>query len=185
MRDIRESREATESHRDEVREKGRLSEAGRRALQGRDTYRPRPDDTNFTDAQGKPITIRTFGSGDQKYIRAYDRDRQPPPERLDRGQAGRANVHLERDLHTDQITRARLQDIETDPAYRESGIGSAMLSVAEQQAQQAGAREMYGSFDPTQKERGKLRDFYTKRGYHLRPTSGGGVEIHKRLREET
>jgi len=184
VRDIRETQESAEINRDETWDKDRLSDAGRRAMQGRDTYRPRPDDTNFTDARGRPIIIRTFGSGDQKYIRAYDRDRQPPPEHLDRGQAGRANVHLERDWRTNQVARTKLQDIETNPAYQECGIGSAMLGVAEREGRQAGAREIYGSLDPTQKEQGKLHDFYTKRGYKTRPSSGGGIEIYKRLQED-
>jgi GNAT superfamily N-acetyltransferase len=183
VRDIRETQESTEINRDEMPDKGRLSETGRRAMQGHDTYRPRPDDRSFTDAQGRPITIRTFGSDDQKYIRAYDRNQQPPPERPDRGQAGRANVHLEHDLHTNQVTRAKLQDIETNTAYRESGIGSAMLGVAERQAQQAGAKEIYGSLDPTQQEQGELHEFYTKRGYKIHPSSGGGIEVHKTLQE--
>ena len=183
MRDIRETQESTEINREDAQDKGRLSETGRRAMQGRDTYHPRPDDTSFTDAQGRPITIRTFGSDDQKYIRAYDRNQQSPPERPDRGQVGRANVHLERDIHTNQVTRAKLQDIETNTAYRESGIGSAMLGVVEQQAQQAGAREIYGSLDPGQMEQGSLHDFYTKRGYDIRPSSGG-AEIYKTLRKD-
>ncbi len=185
MRDIRETRESAEGNRDGTRDKVRLSEAGQRAMQGRDTYRPRPDDTNFTDAQGRPITIRTFGTEDHKYIHAYDRNVRQPPEGGDPGQAGYANVHLERSLYTDEVTRAKLQDIHTTPAYRESGIGGTMLGVAEQQAQQAGAREIYGSLDPGQMEQGSLHDFYTNRGYKIQPSSGGGVEIHKSLQENT
>lgn len=186
MRDIRETQESTEINRDEARDKGRLSEAGRRAMQGRDTYQPRPDDTNFTDAQGRPITIRTFKLGEQRFIRAYDHDKQKVPESIieERNYAGNTDLLLKPDWRTNQVERSKILYIETNTAYRESGIGSAMLEVAEQQAQQAGAREIYGSLDPGQMEQGSLHDFYTKRGYKLRPSSGGGVEIYKTLQEE-
>lgn len=160
-----------------------LSEAGKRALQGQDTPQPRADDVNFHDASGSPITVRAFGEGDQKYIRAYDRNRVQPPERPDPGQAGYANLYLERDLHTQQVTRAKLQDIHTSPDYRGRGIGSTMLDTAEQLARQNGAREIYGSLDPGQSKDGSVHDFYTHRGYQTRSFSNGRAEVYKSLRE--
>jgi GNAT superfamily N-acetyltransferase len=187
VRDIRETQESTEINREDAQDKDRLSETGRRAMQGRDTYHPRPDDTNFTDAQGRPITIRTFSLGDQRFIRAYDCDKKKvpenPAERIE--YAGNIDLLVKPDLCTNQVERAKIQEIHTHEDYRKNGIGGAMLKVAEQEGRQAGAREIYGSLTPGQIEQGSLHDFYTKRGYKIRPSSGGGAEIYKSLQEET
>lgn len=183
MREKLEPYETPQSSDSVFQDNRTLSDEGKRALQGQDTPQLRADDVNFRDASGSPITVRTFGEGDQKYIRAYDRNRVQPPERPDTGQAGYANLYLERDLQTQQVNRAKLQDIHTSPDYRRRGIGGAMLDTAEQLASQNGAREIYGSLDPGQSKEGSVHNFYTNRGYQTRSFSNGKVEVYKSLEE--
>lgn len=180
-----ETRDTSENElpRQEATQPQPLSDAGRRAMQGGDTSSPEapiPDDVSFSDNQARPITVRTFPSGDNFYVRAYDLQEGVPPETVDPGQAGYANVHLERDVSGD-VTRARLNDIQVPPDYRESGIGSAMLDQAETKAQQSGAKEMYGALSYELEDKQAVRGFYQARGYNFRPGGQGGEEIYKSL----
>lgn len=182
--ETRDTGEHEELPQAEAPEPARLSPAGRRAMQGHDASSPSdrsaPDDLSFDDHHGRPITVRSFPSGDQFYVRAYDRREGTPPERVDRGQAGRANVHLERNPSGD-VARARLQDVEVEPDYRSSGIGSVMLDQAEQHAQQHGAREVYGSLSYEPEDEQAVRGFYRARGYDFRSGVQGGEEVYKPL----
>lgn len=175
---IYETRETKEVPPHETGESQRLSPIGQRAMQGRDVYSPRYGDIDFTDGKGRPITIRTFHSGDQVYIRAYDRNKKAPPERLDAGQAGYANLKFEHGLNKE--SRARLQDIQTSPAYRKSGIGSAMLGQAESSARHNGAKEIYGSLSYEKETEATVRKFYRDHGYNTRIGAHGGEEVYKR-----
>lgn len=130
------------------------------------------EDRNFADKTGRPIAMRTWESGDQYMIRAYDQDVQAPPEIPGVGQAGYANLTLERDAD-DAVTRARLNDIMTSPQYRDSGIGGEMLGKAEQIAQEEGAQEVYGSLSYDAEDESAVRGFYQKHGYDFRATDRG------------
>ncbi len=108
-----------------------------------------PPDVSFTDDVGRPITIRTWKSGDQAYIRAYDIGKTQVPERvtpgLEVGGAGYANVTVER-LGNDQ-TKVRLHDIWIQPEYRRAGISGQILNQVEQFARENNASEIYGSIE--------------------------------------
>jgi len=172
--------EAKETLQPEAREQRRLSPAGQRAMQGQDVYTPRPDDVNFTDRQGRPITVRTFPGSEQTYIRAYDRTQRVPPEHLDtKGQAGYANLRMERGPTGD--TRARLEDIQTMPSYRGNGIGDVMLGQGEKAARKNGASEIYGVLSYTPKDEAAVRQFYRDHHYSTRPGPQGGDEVYKKL----
>lgn len=124
---------------------GALGDTGRLAMQGRsDTVSARdwPTDRNFRDAKGREITVRTFEYGDHKQIRAYDDAVRQPPERADTGQAGDADLLIQHDSHG---TRGRLMYIHTQREYEGAGIGSQMLSQAENLTRQNGGREIYGT----------------------------------------
>ena len=154
-----------------------FGDIGRQSMRG-DFGRMNPETsavtTDFTDKQGRDMATRTFTNGDAHYIRAYDKGVTQPPESVDLGQAGRANVHIERD---GAATRARLQDIEVAPSYRESGTGSHLLREAEQVAQKNEAAEIYG-LAPDEAE---TRAWYDRRGYQLRTGAQGGEEVFKPL----
>lgn len=140
---------------------------------GSETRPERPDDRTFVDGEGRDMTVRTYENGDSFYIRAYDTDVQQPPERADTGQARRANLLIQRD---NRGARGRLQDIETVPAYRNSGIGSQMLAQAEDVSRQKGAYEIYGLAPGAAGE----REWYNHHGYQFRNGSQG-EEVHKPL----
>ncbi len=137
-------------------------------------------DQTFMDKQGHPIQTRTWQSGDLVQVRAYDQTVQQPKETPDLGQAGSANLALERDWR-DGSTRARLNDIETPPDYRGSGIGSHLLGECEQVAGQRSAREIYGAFVPHGENPAAVREFYQKHGYSFRPGAAGGEEVFKQF----
>ncbi|MBN2003178.1 MAG: GNAT family N-acetyltransferase [Anaerolineae bacterium] len=138
-----------------------------------------PQDETFTDKEGRAITTRTWENGDQYMIRAYDQEVQSPPDSPNVGQAGYANLTLERDAD-DMVDRARLNDIQTSPEYRDSGIGGKMLGTAEQIAQQHDAREIYGNLSYEGDDEGAVRGFYQNHGYDFRATAQG-EEVFKGL----
>ncbi len=150
-----------------------------RALQAHDAT-PYSDKT-FADSQGRLIVERTWPSGDLKMVRAYDQNQQTPPEIPNIGQAGSANLTLEHSPHDGSVTRARLNDLETSPTYRGSGIGGHMLNSCEELAQKNKASEIYGAFQPHGENPTAVRDFYQKHGYQFRPGAMGGEEVFKRL----
>ena len=131
-------------------------------------------DQKYTDARGRDLTMRTYPSGDSYYVRVFDDSKTPePPEHASYGDAGRANLHLERDTNGN-VERAKLQDIETVPSYREAGTGGRMLSQCEDIARSNGAQEIYGTLD-----REDERQWYVNRGYAFR--GDGSRELYKEL----
>lgn len=129
-------------------------------------------DRTFADRQGREMALRTYPAGNNTYyIRAYDLAVQKPPETVNPGQAGYANLRLE-------SGRAKLQDIQTPTAYEGNGIGGQLLSQAENVARQHGSQEIYGlaPSDP------KTLDWYRHRNYQFRINDSGGSEVYRVLR---
>lgn len=142
------------------------------------TDRPMPD-SHLVDKAGRDITVRTWESDNHAYIRAYDGAKGEVPESVGRGTAGRADVHLERELNGE--TRARLNYIEVDNPYRGAGISSEMLNNVEQYAHANNATEIYGSI-----ENEEARSFWNHmerkgEGWTIDPSKGYYGEVHKRL----
>lgn len=158
--------------------KSGLTSEGKQGMQGgKDTSQP--SDINFTDKKERPISVRTFPSGDSTYIRAYDNNVQSPPDTVSVGQAGHTNLHLEKEHGG--LTRARLQDIYVNPEYRQSGIGNKMLNQAETTAKLGNASEIYGTLDYKADEEAATRDFYKKMGYQTRFKPNQSEEVYKLL----
>jgi ribosomal protein S18 acetylase RimI-like enzyme len=157
----------------------------------------------FTDRQGRDITLRVDGNdaqrtgrvaGEQRLesqqsirIRAADTaEASKPPTFKDKGQIGYANTSLEisRDVNGSETDRRlRLQDIKTNDNYEANGIGSQMLSEAERAGQQRDAREVYGNYVPEAGKEAATRHWYQTHGFEFRPKSGGGEEVYKTLAE--
>jgi GNAT superfamily N-acetyltransferase len=137
-------------------------------------------DVRFTDKAGRPIAIRTWESGNQAYIRAYDTGKTQVPDHptmVYDGQAGFANARLERSA--DGQARVRLQDVMTSPEYRHAGTADRMLHQAEQFGQKNGAAEIYGSIENDQ-----ARAFWEAQadeGWAIRPGGYYG-EVYRVLR---
>lgn len=146
------------------------------------TDAPAANRFDYADRQGRTHDVQTWKSGDATRVRAYDRGAGQPPERLSIGQSGYANGTLERDPHTGQVDRMRINDIQTTEGYRNSGLGSQMLRQTEAEAHKAGAREIYGSLSYEPQNEQAVRGFYEKHGYSFRPGPGGGEEVYKRLK---
>jgi GNAT superfamily N-acetyltransferase len=137
-----------------------------------------PSDMSFTDKAGCPITVRTWESGQQAFIRAYDTSKVPVPEQVNIGQAGYANATLERSM--DGQMRVRLNDLVTPPEYRGVGVGGQMLSQVEQYGRRHGASEIYGQIDSQE-----ARDFWARQadhGWSIVPGKGLYGEVHYKLR---
>jgi len=81
--------------------------------------------------------------------------------------------------------RLRINDIETYPAYRGSGVGSEHIREAERIARQHGAREIYGSLGYKSEDEAAVRSFYRKHGYETRSGAMGGEEVYKDLRRDS
>lgn len=152
----------------------RPDQATQRAMQ--DGSDPAGDRT-FSDREGREVTLRTYPSGsDRYYIRAYDNSKiERPPETVNPGQAGYANLQIEQN---EMGTRARLQDIKTPPAYEGNGIGGEMLNQAERIARHRDAREIYGLAPADQ----QTLDWYFHRNYRIRANNSDGTEVYKLLR---
>jgi hypothetical protein len=83
-----------ERAREQARLGQELAEVKLRALE---RAKPKsPLESSFTDKSGRPMTIRTWESGDQASIRAYDTGKVQVLECVNPGQAGYANATLER-----------------------------------------------------------------------------------------
>jgi GNAT superfamily N-acetyltransferase len=135
-------------------------------------------DCSYTDAQGRDLTMRTYHSGDSYMVRVFDKAKTPqPPDTPSFGNAGRANLHLERDAEG-RIDRTRLQDIDTTPSYRGAGTGGRMLEQCELIARQNGAREIYGTFSAETGKVDETRQFYGRRGFAF---TDDGRQISKAL----
>jgi hypothetical protein len=102
-------------------------------------------DVSFSDKAGRPITIRTWESGNHAYFRAYDTSKAQVPEKINTGQAGYANATPEQ--VRDGQTRVRLNDIVISPEYRNAGNGNKLLEQVEGFAKKNNAKEICGSVD--------------------------------------
>jgi GNAT superfamily N-acetyltransferase len=155
------------------------SETKLRALERAKTTKVEsPSDVSFADKVGRPITVRTWESGQQAFIRAYDTSKVQVPEHIDIGQAGYANATLEHSM--DGSMRVRLNDLVTTPEYQGAGIAGQMLSQMEQYGRKHGAAEIYGQIDSQE-----ARDFWVRqadRGWSIVPGKGFYGEAHYKLR---
>jgi GNAT superfamily N-acetyltransferase len=178
MSDWSKNKEAQEIPRESPPEK--LSPRGVSSMRGSDAAtesRESLPDRSYTDAQGRDLTMRTYHSGDSYMVRVFDKAKTPqPPDTPSFGDAGRANVHLERNPEG-RVDRARLQDIDTTPSYRGAGTGGRMLEQCEDIARQNGAREIYGNFSAEDGKAAETGQFHERRGYRF----GGGQQISKAL----
>lgn len=119
--------------------------------------------------------MRTFPTGDQYMIQVFNKQGLGSSQALPgRGNAGQANVLLERDAYTGIVDRVRLQDIDPVPSFSQSGIEDALLDRVEEIALQWGVREIYGDTpsDPN------ILQQCLSRGYQLRDN---GRSIFKTL----
>ena len=155
---------------------------------------------HFTDRMGRDMTLHRKGAEPDKIRQAEAQDTQSirHPIRLrtyhQGREVGRANLTLETEKTFDPGTghydraadrRLRINDIETHPAYRGSGVGSESIKEAERIARQHGAREIYGSLSYQPEDEMAVRSFYRQHGYETRPGAMGGQEVYKDLRRES
>ena len=154
-----------------------LAEVKLRSLERNQTKTESPPNVEFTDKTGRPITVRTWESGNQAFVRAYDTSKVPVPENVNPGQAGYANATLEKSANGD--ARVRLNDIQTTPEYRGAGTAGQMLNQVEQFAKKNGASEIYGSID----SQGAL-DFWNKQadqGWMIDSSKSYYGQVYKKL----
>ncbi|MFB0537529.1 MAG: GNAT family N-acetyltransferase [Anaerolineae bacterium] len=157
----------------------------------------RSAERHFTDRKGRDMALRTEGAEPHKIrqVEAQDTQTIRHPIHLrthhEGRELGRANLTLETDKtynpstgHYDRVAnrRLRINDIETHPAYRGSGVGSEHIREAERIARQYRAREIYGSLSYKPEDEAAVRGFYRKHGYETRPGAMGGEEVYKNLR---
>ena len=171
-------------------------EAEQRIHEAQETARPAEGATerHFADKQGRDMTLRTEGAEPHKIRQAEAQDTQTirHPIRLrtyhEGREAGRANLTLETDKtynpstgHYDRVAdrHLRINDIETHPAYRGSGVGSEHIREAERIARQHEVREVYGSLSYKTEDEAAVRSFYHKYSYETRPGAMGGEEVYK------
>ena len=174
-------------------------EADRRLREVRDTAGGATERT-YLDKQGRPMQLRTEGAEPARIQQAEAQDtaaiRHPIRLRSYDGQgqeSGRANLTLETDKayspatgHYDRIAdrRLRVNDIETAPGYRGSGIGGEHIEEAERIARRSSAREIYGNLSYEAQDEAAVRGFYHKHEYGTRPGSWGGQEVYKDLQSD-
>ena len=185
---IRKQQEARE--RLEVEPRIREAQEAARSAEG-------TTERHFTDRKGRDMTLRTEGAEPHKIrqVEAQDTQTIRHPIRLrtyhEGREAGRANLTLETEktynpttAHYDRVAdrRLRINDIETYPAYRGSGVGSEHIKEAERIARQHRAREIYGSLSYKPEDEAVVRSFYRKHGYETRPGAMRGEEVYKDLR---
>jgi GNAT superfamily N-acetyltransferase len=155
---------------------------------------------HFTDKKGRDMTLRREGAEPDKIQQTEAQDTQTirQPIRLrtyhEGREAGRANLTLETNKtynpstgHYDRVAdrRLRINDIETHPPYRGSGVGSEHIREAERIARQHEVREIYGSLSYKAEDEAAVRSFYHKHGYETRPGAMGGEEVYKDLRRDS
>jgi GNAT superfamily N-acetyltransferase len=155
---------------------------------------------HFADKQGRVMTLRTEGGELHEIRQAEAQDTQTirHPIRLrtyhEGREAGRANLTLETDKtynhstgHYDHVAdcRLRINDMETYPAYRGSGVGSEHIKETERIAHQHEVREIYGSLSYKPEDEVAVRSFYHKHGYETRPGVVGGEEVYKDLQRDS
>jgi hypothetical protein len=144
LTDIRKF-EDTERPEKEIEQATEAADLKLRSLERTKNKTEPPSDVNYTDKAGRPMTIRTWESGNQAYVRAYDTSKVQVPDGINTGQAGYANATLERT--PDNQARLRLNDIVISPDYRNAGNGGETLKQVEGFAKKNNAREIYGSID--------------------------------------
>lgn len=130
------------------------------------------------DSKGRTMIITNYPSGDHIYIRVYDANTTPtiPENPTSISDAcGCANLHLDRDIHSRQINRIRLQDIEVRKSYRGLGIGGYILKEIEMIGRFYGVPEIYG----TSPEDHATREWYISHGYGFRKSMN--EEVYKLL----
>ena len=128
-------------------------EAGQRIHEAQEAARSAEGATerHFTDRKGRDMTLRREGAEPDKIRQAKAQDTQTIRHPIylrtyhEGREAGRANLTLETDKthnpstgHYDRVAdrRLRINDIETHPAYRGSGVGSEHIREAERIARQ-------------------------------------------------
>lgn len=155
---------------------------------------------HFTDKKGRDMTLRREGTEPDKIRQAEAQDTQTIRHSIrlrtyhEGQEVGRANLTLETDKtynpgtgHYDHVAdrRLRINDIETHPAYWDSGVGSEHIREAERIARQHEVREIYGSLSYKTEDEAAVRSFYHKHGYETRPGAMGGEEVYKDLRRDS
>ena len=181
MSDLEENQDAPESSSLPESTGERLTSGGISSVQGgvavRESHETYPD-ISYADAEGRSLTLRTYPSGDDYMVRVFDRAKTKHlPDHPDIGNAGLANLHIERDLEG-RPQRAKLRDIVTVPGYRGSGTGGRMLEQCETIARRNGVNEVHGQLDTKEDEADEVQRFYEKRGYQC---SGNGKPLSKKL----
>ena len=136
--DVKENR-PTEA--DDVPQGWRDSQKG--VSDGQDTPINNIEIDRLRDDKDRLIAIRSEQNGDSVHIRAYDEGKCEVPDRLDYGQAGRCEMHLQRDSNG-EVKSAHLSDIEVFPEYQKAGIASEMSDKAIEIARENGAKEING-----------------------------------------
>lgn len=177
-------------------------EAERHIHEAQEAVRPAEGATerHFTDQKRRDMTLRTEGAESHKIRQAEAQDTQTirHPIRLrtyhEGREAGRANLTLETNKtynpstgHYDRVAdrRLRINDVETHPAYRGSGVGSEHIREAERIARQHGVREIYGSLSYETEDEAAVRGFYRQHSYETRAGAMGGEEVYKDLRRDS
>lgn len=161
----------------EQAERDRANENMRSLERQHATRTERPPDDAFADKAGRPITVRSWESGDFLFARAYDTTRRPLPEHIDIGQAGYLNASVERS-YDGSGARVRIHDVFTNPEYRGAGIAGKMLNQSEQFAQRHGAKEIYGAITDTDAK--QFWEQQADHGWQL-VQNGSTLEAHKQL----
>lgn len=115
--------------------------------------------SSFIDKLGRSIAVRTWESGNQAMVRAFDKSEGEVPEQPSVGQAGYANATLE--TVKDGTVRVRLNDIMTNGDYRGQGLAGPMLQHVEQYSRAHGATEIYGAIESQ-----AARDFWAGSAPH-------------------
>ena len=173
-------------------------EAERRIHEAQEAARPAEGATerHFTDKKGRDMTLRREGAEPDKIRQAEAQDTQTIRLRTyhEGREAGRANLTLETDKtynlstdHYDHVAdrRLRINDIETHPSYRGSGVGREHIREAEHIARQHDVREIYGNLSYKTEDEAAVRSFYHKHGYETRPGAMGGEEVYKDLQRDS
>lgn len=140
---------------------------------GRTASASAPDSaTQFRDAKGRNILIRTSGDAKAIQLNAYD-----PSDGPTAGFGiGRATGAVETSDHG--VVRLRLNNVDVSSAYRKAGISNQLLKNIEAFAKKNGASEIYGSIEDEEARNYWLHQ--ASKGWFVR-TSGAYGEVYKKL----
>jgi GNAT superfamily N-acetyltransferase len=120
----------------------------------------------FTSTEANRLHANAFGG------RLYTDDEWDWVSLVEQHSLGWVSARVEGDLVgfanviSDGLAHAWLQDVMVEPAYQQSGIGSAMIRLATEQCQRAGCEWLHVDFDDD------VADFYYRRCGFQR-TNGG------------